>query len=98
MHDWSIKNIHIAWRERKVVFDLVKYQGTPKLICEGVTKLEIPMAFDWGPTDCINETTPYLNVEEGSMKVENWDGKLSIEMQTGDVIELEAETITLEDA
>lgn len=98
MHDWSIKNIHVSWKERRAVLDLVKYQGAPKLICEGVTNIKIPMVFDWGPTDCINETAPYLDVKDGILNVENWEGKLSIEMQTGDVIEIEAKTITLEGA
>lgn len=98
MHDWIIKEIRILWKERQVSFFLRYNRMDFVLIASNVRNFDAPMLFEWGPSRSINETTPYLDVDSGYMKVEDWERKLSIEMQTGDVITIEAESIVLQNA
>lgn len=83
MHDWTLLSISFAWEAGTVrlVFRVLGSQ-TVTLVGEDVRSLRIPRMQEWGPSVSVNKVTGPIDV--GNLR------HLSIEMQTGDVIEVTA--------
>lgn len=83
MHDWTLLSISFAWKAGTVrlVFRDLSSQ-TVTLVGKSVSSLRIPRIQEWGPSESVNEVTGPLDV--GNLK------QLSLEMQSGDVIEVTA--------
>lgn len=88
MHDWTLDTITIHWKERQIILDLRSPSGPKQLIATGFSKfLEIGNS-PWGRSVSINEVIGPTPTAAGS-------NSLKIEMQSGDVIELEAASIDM---
>lgn len=89
MHDWMLVKIGFDWQDARVTIELEDLTPSVRfLVAEGVQELRVPKANEWGPSVNVNEIT------EGEAK--HGQGRcLRIEMQSGDVIQIVAERITL---
>lgn len=88
LHDWSLISISYDWKASTATFDLECADGLRQLIASGTTDLSVPHSAPWGPSDSINSVERSLM--EGSSSF-----SLRIEMQSGDVISLQAASIEL---
>lgn len=91
MHDWTLVSISIEWapgRGEIVLKDSSsKFQS---IQFEGLVKIFIPKLEEWGPSVSIN------SVESFVLANDRMQG-LKIEMQSGDIIEIETAEIRLPD-
>ena len=89
LHDATLETFVFHWAEGVVRIRLsTGMNGTGVVILEafGVLRVVCPRAFPWGPSDSVNE------VELEQVK----DGRLlSIEMQSGDVLEVDCADATI---
>lgn len=88
LHDRVLVAIRFEWRAGTVVFDLSERGPAHRIVLQGVTNLACPRNLEWGPSTSINEAT--LTGEIGQSI------KLEIEMQTGDVLTVEAKSMNIE--
>ena len=89
MHDWSLVTLLLEWTEDKITITLKN--GTSAevhLVANGLAELKVPKREEWGESVSINEV-------DGPITLSNGNSYLSIEIQSGDKIELEAESISL---
>lgn len=88
MHDWTLLAIHFDWAIGRVAVELRNRSSmNVTLVAEGVSKLHVPRLQDWGPSVSINQVTGPTDM--AGVK------HLSIEMQSGDVIEISASSFIL---
>ncbi len=90
MHDWILIDIVVEWENQRVVLKFDTTAGHKELVAKNFSKLMVPRNDEWGPSDCVNETT-------GPVSLNDVTSRFLIEMQSGDVIELEAQSIILPD-
>lgn len=87
LHDAVLENIIVNWEAQTVILRLGEF-GTRKKIditAHDFTNLSVPRDNPWGDSKSINNTTsPKLQ--------ENGNYLYTIEMQSGDVIEIEAKS------
>lgn len=87
MHDWTISRIEFDWSLARVKIELEDMTYTTRtLIAEGVKDLHVPRANDWGPSVSVNKVSgiePHLS-----------GFRLTIQIQSGDVIEIVADKFT----
>ena len=82
LHDATLETLVLYWDEGMVQIKLsTGVYGTDVVILEatGVLRAICPRVFPWGPSDSVNEAK-LGRVSEGQL--------LSIEMQSGDVLEI----------
>jgi hypothetical protein len=84
MHDWLLLDIRFKWEDSYVTI-LLRHNVTEyeQLTIGGVSNLHVPKLNEWGPSESINEVRGPVLVRDGIQR-------LDIEMQSGDVIEIEA--------
>jgi hypothetical protein len=84
MHDWTLISVQFKWKAGRVVLSFRTPEAeVSSLVAEGVFDLHVPQKKDWGPSVSVNE----IRGPSGNMSGRQ---KLEIEMQSGDVIEIEA--------
>jgi hypothetical protein len=84
MHDWGLISLLFDWKTGRATLSFETYeQGIVLLVAEGVSDLHIPQLKEWGPSVSVNEV-------RGPFGDMNDLAKLEIEMQSGDVIRIEA--------
>lgn len=89
MHDWTIKLLKVIWKESTVIITFEDSNSHEvDLIIKGLTDLKIPKKDDWGESDSVNEI-------EGPILLDNGKNYLAIEIQSGDKIEIEADSISM---
>lgn len=89
MHDWSLVALLLEWAEGKITIILKNSASVEvRLLASGLADLKVPKREKWGESVSINEV-------DGPILLENGNSYLSIEIQSGDKIELEAESISL---
>ncbi len=89
MHDWTLNSILVNW-EKGIATISVKNMSSSDLaiIVTGLRVLKLPRLEEWGPSVSINEVSgPNLSVEGNEF--------LKIEMQSGDIIEIEGSKIDM---
>ena len=88
MHDWILVSILVEWAEGTVTikFDTAEY-GLVEVNVSGLVKLYVPQFNEWGPSVVVNEYEGPIDIHGHQF--------LSIEMQSGDKIELEAKCIIM---
>jgi hypothetical protein len=88
MHDWTLTTIRFDWRSARVTLDLeAPTSNAAELVAEGVHSLRVPRENEWGPSVSVNE----VSVESLSTGLRS----LRVEMQSGDVIEIVAEHLSI---
>ena len=84
MHDWILERVQIAWGEGKVVLELVDTGSAARTIeFTGVTHFEMPRTHPWGPSESINRV-------RGMVTTPSLGDSVEIEMQSGDIITINA--------
>ncbi|PAU62773.1 hypothetical protein [Pseudomonas indica] len=89
MHDWTLCSIYIDWASANAKIELK--DAASKVIAleiKGLSLLVIPRKNPWGESVSINEVIQ-INKEGEELR------GLNIEMQSGDIIEIEAKLIEL---
>ena len=83
MHDWTLVSISFTWKPGTVrlVFRDPSSQVVT-LVGEDVRSLRIPRIQEWGSSESVNEVLGPMDV--GNLK------QLSVEIQSGDVLEVTA--------
>lgn len=90
MHDWTLVDIQYVWEQRKCNIKLKNRESQVVFIqAENVSSLSVPHNEEWGPSVSINNIDGPLECDGVFL--------FSIEMQSGDVIQLKAGQITLPD-
>jgi hypothetical protein len=84
LHDWTLISINFEWRAGRVVVELEDSAFVRRtLVAESVSLLDVPQDKPWGPSVSVNEVVE-AQAESGSGRC------LKIEMQSGDVIRIDA--------
>jgi len=92
LHDATLETLTVHWVEGTVRIGLstgINGTGVVTLEAIGVRRAVCPRAFPWGPSDSVNEVR-LEQVSEGRL--------LSIEMQSGDVLEICCKDVLVEQA
>lgn len=88
MHDWTLLDVLCQWNERTAILNLRSSNGENAIFISGLKKLNMTSDHPWGNSVSINR---FLECDLPKDKTH----KLSIEMQSGDLILIEAEVIKL---
>lgn len=94
LHDATLESIAFDWPMGTVIVRLLACEEPPRpvlIVCVGATRLVCPAEKPWGPSVSVNRV-------EGPVAHEGGGFRLSIEMQSGDLIILEGKGFTLEQA
>lgn len=89
MHDWTILSIVLDWTQGKLTIHLKDSMSQPQyILIEGLHLLNVPRNNEWGKSISINKVTgPSSTVYDCAV--------LEIEIQSGDVIHVEAKSIIM---
>jgi hypothetical protein len=89
MHDWTLVTLLLEWFKGIVTITLKNSNSNEFfLVAEGLADLKVPKREDWGESVSVNEV-------DGPRVLENGNSYISIEIQSGDKIEIEAKSISL---
>jgi hypothetical protein len=89
MHDWVLLTLMVDWMNSMVTITFRDSQSQEVfLIAEGLSDFRVPKREEWGGSVLVNEV-------EGPKTLQNGNLYFSIEMQSGDKIELEARSVSL---
>lgn len=78
-HDWTLVGLTMDWKLGELVLEMRDPSSSSRhLIASGVTSLDLPRRYPWGPSVSINKMSQSRD-ERGKV--------LQIEMQSGDTIE-----------
>jgi hypothetical protein len=89
MHDWTLKNIEVAWKGGTVRLDLICSPGVIKcLTAQNLVELVVPRRQEWGPSESIMGHNGPLRRPDGNQELE-------ILMQSGDSLVIVAGEITM---
>ena len=91
MHDWSLISIQVDWAVGSVQIDLRSPTGHAAIAVSGFQNLLIPKDQLWGASRSINKVVGPTQRNDGLFD-------LAIEMQSGDVIEIQAASFDLPNA
>ena len=95
LHDATLESVHCRWAEGSIRLCLrTSIPGVPvvDIVAKGVRRLDYPRLFPWGPRVSVNEITGPRILVGALMQ------RLAIEMQSGDLIVVEAEVFQLSSA
>ena len=90
LHDGTLRAFFVDWKGRtcraelSVWFERARAVEHCELVWSGVRHVELPIRHPWGPSSAINT------------QCVDPDGRFCIEMQSGDTIVVEAESVTLQ--
>ncbi|MEQ5854120.1 hypothetical protein NFI08_00210 [Halomonas sp. EF61] len=89
MHDWTIVKVIAEWRTGEIEIELISPCGEIEILrAHKFKNLKIPRRSEWGESVSVNKISGPKNTGNGNVY-------FSMEIQSGDIIEFEAETITL---
>jgi hypothetical protein len=89
MHDWSLISIHIDWIQSNLKIHLKNTQSEDKIyLVEKFTAFNLSRKNEWGESISINQILNYSTLLNGNIY-------LKIEIQSGDILEIEAKKIQL---
>lgn len=87
IHDWSLVDIHIDWMQSILKVQLKNNQSEDvTLIAEKLKNFHITHHNEWGKSISINQVLDFSILENGNSRI-------IIEIQSGDLFEVEAEKI-----
>jgi hypothetical protein len=88
MHDWTLLSVHVNWGRGVVFLEFDTPTGPSSLQADGLHDLHVPRAESWGAS--VSVLAAY-----GPSVRDDGLATLSIEMQTGDRIEIVAHSFDL---
>ena len=88
MHDWTLRALNVDWGEGVACVEFDAPTGRSVLRAHGLQNLHIPRTESWAPSVSVNEARGPVGIEGGLVR-------FSIEMQTGDIIEIVARSFDL---
>ena len=89
MHDWTLCSICVNWASASAKIELKDAASKIRALeIKGLSLLIIPRKNPWGESVSINETTQ-IHKNDNGLRC------LNIEMQSGDIIEIDAKLIDL---
>jgi len=89
MHDWSFISINIIWIKAKIVIQLRNNKSEDVfLIAEEFLNFKLTKKDEWGESISLNEITRFDRMDNGNFYIK-------LEIQSGDVCEIEAKNIIL---
>jgi hypothetical protein len=88
MHDWTLLSVNVNWAEGSVSVAFDAPTGSAFLKANDLHDLRIPRVRNWGPSVSVYEAFGPSALDEGLTR-------FSIEMQTGDRIEIVARSFEL---
>lgn len=89
MHDWMLVSILLDWSENKLSINLKDNQSQQQYIyIAGLRLLNAPRKNDWGKSASINKVTGPSATADGCLILE-------IEIQSGDIIHVKADSIIM---
>ncbi len=83
MHDWTLSRISVSWKKRECEFEFVTSSSVVRLIASGLVQLVVPIREPWGASESVN------SIVEQKLNSDNIC-RLDLEMQSGDVITIQA--------
>jgi hypothetical protein len=91
MHEWTLIALLFEWKEARVTLTFLNQNAANvSLIAEKVSVLSVPKRNEWGPSVSVNTL-------EGPILQSDGTSVLRIEMQSGDVIEITADSFIKSD-
>ena len=88
MHDWTLESIDVDWHHAVVKMRLNGPISASTVIARNFSEIVVPRQNAWGPSDSVN------SVRGPEFRSANMQS-LEIEMQSGDLIRVVAETISI---
>lgn len=89
MHDWTLVSLLVYWANGTVEITFKnELSKIVQVVATGVTDLHVPHREEWGPSVSVNEI-------DGPRLLKNGNFYLCLEIQSGDKIKLEANSISL---
>lgn len=89
MHDWTLVCIAVDWAPGLATITFRNHESKEvQLVAYGIIDVHIPKKQEWGESVSVNETN-------GPMLLGNGNYFLEIEMQSGDRINIEANSIAM---
>ena len=89
MHDWTLVSILTEWSDSTVIVQLRDRHSAPRnLTAHGIRGLSVRQEQTWGPSVSILACEPAIATGDGLYR-------LTIELQSGDRIDIEAERFDL---
>ncbi len=92
LHDATLKNVDFEWETAKVQLTFKTGVAASQIAiieADGVTNLKCPRLLPWGPSSSVNST---------ALKTLNDGHFLTIEMQSGDVLEVYCRNVVVKRA
>jgi hypothetical protein len=88
LHDHTLESITVNWPARRIQIHISGASEGTEILASGFIALNVPRHEGWGPSVSIYNVTPPEQQPDGKYK-------LGIKMQSGDVITVIANLITL---
>jgi len=89
MHDWTLTAFEYSWKNKRLVVSVRYRQQVHDLLFEQVSDVHIVQRAPWGPSASINDVS-VLVLDQATQRT-------SIEVQSGDTIEIVSATFELEE-
>lgn len=83
LHDTTLQQLVVNWPAASVTVHFRTATGEAVLTAQGLRRLDLPRSEPWGPSVSVNQ-------------VAQTPGRLTIKMQSGDVVTIEAETFSID--
>jgi hypothetical protein len=91
LHDWELHSVKLDWKSGEAGFDISWADEHHTLVAKGIQRLRLSREFPWGRTSWIMGANEPVKTAEGKLL-------LKIEMQSGDNIEIVAESFEIPEA
>jgi hypothetical protein len=89
LHDAVLLIVEMQWDDAKVVLTLRTANGLKRVVMNESRRLECPRDLPWGPSVCVNEIRLESVPSSSGLRME-------VEMQSGDVLVIVGNALSLE--
>jgi hypothetical protein len=88
MHDWIFLSVVFEWASGRATLRFRSALGEEALVASSVVDLHVPQLNEWGPSVSVNAVKGPFSTNDGRRSLE-------IEMQSGDVITIVAQSFQM---
>ena len=88
MHDWVISTFKVDWDKSEIDITFKTSSGVRHILATDFVEINIPKKNEWGPSASVYKV-------DSPVQLKNKNAKISIQMQSGDTITIEARQIIL---